>query len=99
MGLFAAIIVLIIGVIYGSISGYFGGTVDLIMMRIVDIIYSLPDMLMVVLLSVVLREILNVGRVPVFAEAGYEHDFAVSGLRPAVLDRHGQNGQGTDSDH
>ena len=70
VGLFAAIIVLIIGVIYGSISGYFGGTVDLIMMRIVDIIYSLPDMLMVVLLSVVLREILNVDAFPFLQELG-----------------------------
>ncbi len=70
VGLFAAIIVLIIGVIYGSISGYFGGTVDLIMMRIVDIIYSLPDMLMVVLLSVVLREILNVDAFPFLQKLG-----------------------------
>ena len=53
IGVFAALIVLLIGVLYGSISGYFGGKVDLVMMRIVDIIYSLPDMLMVVLLSVV----------------------------------------------
>lgn len=56
IGFFAAIIVLIIGMIYGSISGYAGGRVDLIMMRIVDIIYSLPDMLMIILLSVVLQE-------------------------------------------
>ncbi len=70
VGLFAAILVLIIGVIYGSISGYFGGKVDLIMMRIVDIIYSLPDMLMVVLLSVVLREILNVDQFPMLQKIG-----------------------------
>lgn len=59
VGFFASIIVLIIGLIYGSISGYVGGKVDLVMMRIVDIIYSLPDMLMVILLSVVLREVLQ----------------------------------------
>ena len=59
VGFFAAIIVLIIGVVYGSISGYFGGKVDLFMMRIVDIIYSLPDMLMIILLSVVLKEVLT----------------------------------------
>ena len=59
VGFFAAIIVLIIGVIYGSIAGYFGGKVDLFMMRIVDIIYSLPDMLMIILLSVVLNEVLG----------------------------------------
>ena len=58
VGLFASILVLIIGVLYGSISGYMGGKVDLIMMRIVDIIYSLPDMLIIILLSVVLNETL-----------------------------------------
>lgn len=59
VGLFASIIVLIIGTLYGSISGYFGGKVDLIMMRFVDIIYSLPDMLMVVLFSVVFNRTLE----------------------------------------
>ena len=56
VGFFASIIVLIIGVVYGSISGFYGGKVDLIMMRIVDIIYSLPDLLIIILLSVVLRQ-------------------------------------------
>lgn len=70
VGIFAAILVLIIGVLYGSISGYLGGKVDLIMMRIVDIIYSLPDMLMVVLLSVVLRETLNVDAYPMLQKIG-----------------------------
>ena len=59
VGLFASVIVLIIGMLYGSISGYLGGRVDLIMMRIVDIIYALPDMLIVILLSVVLKEVLQ----------------------------------------
>lgn len=58
VGFFAAILVLIIGLLYGSISGYMGGRIDLIMMRIVDIIYSLPDTLMVILLQVVLKEVL-----------------------------------------
>lgn len=58
VGVFASIIVLIIGMLYGSISGYFGGKVDLIMMRIVDIIYSLPDMLIIILLSVVLNQVM-----------------------------------------
>ena len=55
VGFFASIIVLLIGTVIGSVSGYFGGKVDLIIMRIVDIIYSLPDMLMVILLSTVLK--------------------------------------------
>ena len=71
VGLFASIIVLIIGVVYGSISGYAGGKVDLIMMRIVDIIYSLPDLLMVILLSVVLGETLGTAiKGTVFAKLG-----------------------------
>jgi oligopeptide transport system permease protein len=62
VGFFASILVLIIGLIYGSISGYAGGKTDLIMMRIVDIIYSLPDMLIIILLSVVLKGIFeNIG--------------------------------------
>ena len=55
VGFFASIIVLIIGLTVGSIAGYCGGKVDLIIMRIVDIIYSLPDMLMVILLASVLK--------------------------------------------
>lgn len=56
VGVVSAIIVVIIGIIYGSISGYFGGRIDLVMMRIVDIIYSLPDVLIIILLSVVIKE-------------------------------------------
>lgn len=56
VGIFSALIVIVIGIIYGSISGYFGGKVDLIMMRIVDIIYSLPDVLIVILLSVAIKD-------------------------------------------
>jgi len=60
VGFFASIIVLVIGLTIGSIAGYFGGKVDLVIMRIVDIIYSLPDMLVIILLSVVLGKVLNV---------------------------------------
>ena len=70
VGLFASILVLIIGVLYGSISGYLGGRVDLIMMRIVDIIYSLPDMLIIILLSVVLNERLANSNNPIIQSLG-----------------------------
>ena len=59
VGFFASLIVLVIGMTVGSIAGYCGGKVDLVIMRIVDIIYSLPDMLMVILLSTVLKEALK----------------------------------------
>ncbi len=52
----AAIINFFIGVLYGSISGFFGKNVDIIMMRIVDIINSIPLLLYVILLMVVLKD-------------------------------------------
>lgn len=55
VGFFASIIVLIFGLTIGSIAGYCGGKVDLIIMRIVDVIYSLPDMLIVILLASVMK--------------------------------------------
>ena len=55
VGLVASALVLLIGSIYGSVAGYFGGKVDLIMMRIVDIIYSVPDILIIILLQVTLK--------------------------------------------
>ena len=70
VGFFAALLVLIIGLIYGSVSGYIGGRVDMIMMRIVDIIYSLPDMLMIILLSVVMNKALGDKLTGVFADLG-----------------------------
>lgn len=50
----AAMVNLLIGVVYGGISGYFGGRVDMVMMRVVEIFYSVPDLLWVILLMVVM---------------------------------------------
>ena len=55
VGFFASIIVLIIGITVGSIAGYCGGKVDMVIMRIVDVIYSLPDTLMIILLASVMK--------------------------------------------
>ena len=51
----AALINLVIGVIYGGVSGFFGGKVDRVMMGIVDILYGIPLLLYVILLMVVLE--------------------------------------------
>lgn len=56
VGMVAAVIILLIGSIYGAIAAFAGGWVDLIMMRIVDIIYTIPDILLIVLLSFALKE-------------------------------------------
>jgi len=54
IGLVATFVSLVIGVLYGSISGFAGGRTDAVMMRIVDILYALPYMFLVILLVVVL---------------------------------------------
>jgi len=53
--LIASAINLVIGSIYGSVAGFFGGWTDLIMMRIVDVIYTVPDILLIVLISFSLK--------------------------------------------
>lgn len=50
VGIVAAIVNLILGTLYGGIAGYVGGKVDMVMMRFVDIIYSVPSMLYIVLI-------------------------------------------------
>jgi oligopeptide transport system permease protein len=49
-----AIIAFFIGTAYGAISGYVGGKVDELMMRLVDVFYSLPDLLLIVLITLIL---------------------------------------------
>ena len=55
VGLVASVLILVIGSIFGAIAGYFGGLVDMIMMRIVDIIYTVPDVLIIILLAQTLK--------------------------------------------
>ena len=54
IGLVGAAVSLVVGVIYGGISGYFGGIVDDIMMRIVEVLVSIPYMIVVILVGIVL---------------------------------------------
>ena len=50
VGLVSTLISLLIGVAYGAIAGYFGGRLDEVMMRAVDVLYSLPDIIFIVIL-------------------------------------------------
>ena len=59
VGICCALIVLVIGAIYGSISGYCGGKVDAVMQRIVEIIYTIPEVLIILLLGATLKPILE----------------------------------------
>ena len=57
VGICCALIVLVIGALYGSISGYCGGKVDAVMQRIVEIIYTIPEVLVILLLGATLKPI------------------------------------------
>ena len=59
VGICAAFLVLVIGATYGAISGYCGGKVDAVMQRIVEVIYSVPEMLVVLLIATALKPILT----------------------------------------
>lgn len=56
VGIVATLVSLIIGVSYGAIAGYFGGSVDAVMMRIVDMLYSIPFIFVVIFLVTFLGE-------------------------------------------
>ena len=53
VGVCATLVSLTIGVLYGAISGYIGGKTDVVMMRIVDVLYALPFTVFVILLMVI----------------------------------------------
>ena len=55
VGIVASVLILLIGSTYGAIAGYFGDKVDMVMMRLVDIIYTVPDILIIILLMVTLK--------------------------------------------
>lgn len=67
IGIVTSLITLVIGITYGGISGYFGGRVDSIMMRIVDIMYCIPMLLYVIMLMVVLGP----GLINIFIALGF----------------------------
>jgi oligopeptide transport system permease protein len=54
IGVLASVTAVVIGITYGSIAGFFGGAVDQVMMRIVDILYGLPFLFFVIMLTMVL---------------------------------------------
>jgi oligopeptide transport system permease protein len=60
----APIISMTVGVVFGSISGYFGGRVDNLMMRVVDVLYAFPSILFIILMMAVFRGTLSGGAEP-----------------------------------
>ena len=69
IGLIASLINLVIGVLYGGISGLMGGKVDRIMMNIVDVLYSVPTLLYVILIM----EVFKPGLLNIFIALGISY--------------------------
>lgn len=74
------LISLLVGVIYGSISGYFGGTVDNWMMRVVDVLYAFPSLLFIILLMAFFRTTISDIQPGTFAYALSQADTKLGGM-------------------
>ena len=72
IGFVASLLTLGVGVLYGGIAGFAGGRVDNIMMRFVDVMYSIPFLLWVIMMMVYLKEILpeNAGLISMYIALG-----------------------------
>jgi len=62
VGIIATIVSLLIGVAYGAVAGYLGGRIDNLMMRFVDILYSLPYIILVIVLLAMFRSSTPLGQ-------------------------------------
>lgn len=57
VGIFTAIFSLVIGGVYGAIAGWMGGWVDAILMRIIDILYAIPSLVLLILVGVIFNSV------------------------------------------
>ncbi len=60
VGLVCAALVLLVGATFGAVAGFAGGWIDNLMMRFTDILYTIPDILLIIILATVLRERLKI---------------------------------------
>lgn len=56
VGLITTLVSVTIGIVWGAVAGYLGGRIDAFMMRIVDILYALPFLVIIIILSIILQE-------------------------------------------
>lgn len=80
VGFSATIISVFIGIIYGAVSGYVGGKVDAILMRIVDVLFGLPQLMLIILFGLVINEKSKPFSKYLIEEKGWDKDFVISNL-------------------
>lgn len=66
----ATAVSLLIGVVYGAVSGFYAGTIDNVMMRVVDFLYGVPYMFLVILIMMMFEDTSRNNPLPVFAALG-----------------------------
>jgi len=84
IGIAAAMLSVVIGVLWGAMAGYLGGRVDSAMMRIVDVFYGLPYILLVVLVDLALQPTLQAGALLVLPQNTAERAADVTTLLLAI---------------
>jgi oligopeptide transport system permease protein len=70
VGIAATLASVLIGTVYGSVAGYYGGKVDEIMMRVVDFLYAIPYMFLVILITLMFQQGARGSALPVFVGLG-----------------------------
>ena len=75
VGLVVQALILIIGVPVGALAGYYGGWLDVLLMRAVDVLYSIPDLLLVIVVMSTIRAALTTGSGPLVAFAAVDAAF------------------------
>ena len=70
IGFAAALASVVVGVLYGAVSGYYGGRIDEVMMRFVDFLYGVPYMFLVILIMLLFSETARGNPLPVFLALG-----------------------------
>jgi oligopeptide transport system permease protein len=75
VGIVVQSLILLIGVPVGALAGYYGGWLDVLLMRAVDVLYSIPDLLLVIVVMTTVRAALSAGSGPVAAFAAIDAVF------------------------
>ena len=70
VGLVATLVSVLIGTFWGAVSGYYGGLLDDVMMRVVDFLYAIPYMFLVILIMLMFQDSARGSALPVFAALG-----------------------------
>jgi len=92
VGLVATLVSLVIGVAYGAIAGYLGGQTDNLMMRIVDVLYSIPFIFVVIFLITILSAEATRQTLHFELPAGFEQDLEQETVSPRLGEAFAENG-------